>query len=32
MVRETNIVYLKSFEHPEFLQGIVEMYNELQHS
>ena len=31
MVRETNIVYRKNFEHPELLQGIVEMYNELQH-
>ena len=31
MVRETNIVYRKNFEHPELLQGIVEMYNEMQH-
>ncbi|MCR5576865.1 MAG: LysR family transcriptional regulator [Oscillospiraceae bacterium] len=31
MVRETNIVYRKSFEHPELLQGIVEMYNEMNH-
>lgn len=31
MVRETNIVYRKSFEHPELLHGIVEMYNEMNH-
>ena len=31
MVRETNIVYRKSFEHPELLQGIVAMYNEMNH-
>ena len=31
MVRETNIVYRKSFEHPELLQGIVSMYNEMNH-
>ena len=30
MMRETNIVYLKSFEHPELLHGIVNKYNELQ--
>ena len=31
MVRETNIVYRKSFELTGLLQGIVEMYNELLH-
>ena len=31
MVRETNIVYRKSFEHTELLRGIVEMYNEMLH-
>ena len=31
MVRETNIVYRKSFELTELLQGIVEMYNEMLH-
>ena len=30
MVRETNIVYRKNFEHPEILQGIVRQYNEMQ--
>lgn len=31
MVRETNIVYRKSFELTGLLQGIVEMYNEMLH-
>ena len=31
MVRETNIVYRKSFEYTELLRGIVEMYNEMLH-
>ena len=31
MVRETNIVYRKSFEHPEILEGIVKQYNDMQH-
>ena len=31
MVRETNIVYRRSFEHPELLHGIVNMYNEMNH-
>lgn len=30
MIREINIVYLKDFEHPELLQGIVRKYNEMQ--
>ena len=30
MIRETNIVCLKDFEHPELLHGIVKKYNELQ--
>ena len=30
MVRETNIVYRKDYEHPELLQGIVKQYNEMQ--
>ena len=30
MIRETNIVYLKTYEHPELLQGIVSKYNEMQ--
>ncbi|MBQ9686902.1 MAG: LysR family transcriptional regulator [Oscillospiraceae bacterium] len=30
MIRETNIVYLKSYEHPELLHGIVSKYNEMQ--
>ena len=30
MVRETNIVYRKNFEHPELLEGIVRQYNEMQ--
>ncbi len=31
MVRETNIVYRRNFEHIDLLRGIVEMYNEMQH-
>ena len=30
MIRETNIVCLKDFEHPELLHGIVKKYNEMQ--
>ncbi len=30
MVRETNIVYRRDYEHPELLQGIVKQYNEMQ--
>ena len=30
MVRETNIVYRKDYEHPELLEGIVRQYNEMQ--
>lgn len=30
MIRETNIVCLKDFEHPEILHGIVRKYNEMQ--
>ena len=31
MVRETNIVCRRDFEHPEILEGIVRQYNEMQH-
>ena len=30
MMREINIVYLKDFEHLDFLNGIVKQYNEMQ--
>ena len=30
MVRETNIVYRRDYEHPELLQGIVKQNNEMQ--
>ena len=30
MMRETNLVYLKSFAHPEILHGIVRQYGELR--
>ena len=30
LMREINIVYLKDFEHPELLHGIVKQYNEMQ--
>ena len=30
MIRETNIVCLNDFEHPELLHGIVKKYNEMQ--
>jgi molybdate transport repressor ModE-like protein len=31
MVRETNIVYLNSFEHLDLLSGIVKQYHDMQH-
>ena len=30
MMREINIVYLKGYEHLDFLNGIVKQYNEMQ--
>ena len=30
MIREINIVYLKDYEHLDFLNGIVKQYNEMQ--
>ena len=30
MMREINIVYLKDYEHLDFLNGIVKRYNEMQ--
>ena len=30
MMREINIVYLKDYEHLDFLNGIVKQYNEMQ--
>ncbi len=29
MIRETNIIYLKDFNHPEVLQGITKLYNKI---
>lgn len=29
MIRETNIVYAKDFEHPEVIQGVVQRFNEM---
>lgn len=29
MIRETNIVYSKDFEHQEAIQGVVQRYNEM---
>ena len=29
MIRETNIVYSKDFEHPEVIQGVVQRFNEM---
>ena len=29
MIRETNIIYLKDFNHPEILQGITKLYNKI---
>lgn len=29
MLRETNIIYSKDFEHPEVIQGVIQKYNEM---
>lgn len=29
MIRETNIIYSKDFEHPEVIQGVIQKYNEM---
>ena len=32
MIRETNIIYLKDFSHPEVLQDITKLYNKISKS
>lgn len=29
LIRETNIIYSKDFEHPELIQGVIQKYNEM---
>ena len=29
MIRETNIIYSRDFEHPEVIQGVIQTYNEM---